>query len=478
MTSQFKIGMPEEAGIPSKAILKFIEYLKESQVEIHGFYMQHKETCIAEVYYAPFHKDFQHRMYSISKSLTSLAIGLLQAEGKLNLEDFIFEYFKDKCPEKDLHPYIKEMTIKDMLMMTTAHQSTTYKRYGDGDWVESFFKVTPTHKPGMVFNYDTSSAHVLAALVERLTGKELMAYLREKFWDEMNCSEEAEFIKDPFGVSQGGSGLICTMRDIASVAYLCTNEGKYKEKQLLPQNYLKEAISKKVCTHMQPFLDEKFGYGYQIWQNRKDGFTFYGMGGQLAVCFPRFHFFIVITANTIGNPADLQQIYNAFYECIYPYLECPTSIVDKEVQCKMKAEVDNLKLTPVGEGIKKNISELIKGNIYELQPNPMKIKWIKFEKTVSGGKITYEKGGKEQSISFGYESYEKEIFPDTDYECISSGGWVDTKTLFIKTVIIEKAFSTLKIQIDFEQEYITLTMKKGIEESMKSFDGIACGVLK
>ena len=119
------------------------------------------------------------------------------------------------------------MTIKQMLTMTTCHSKTTYKQY-DGDWVESFFRVEPSNLPGAVFSYDTSSTHVLSALVERLSGRKLMEYLRERCFDKIGVSKEAYFLPDPYGVSQGGSGLNCTLRDMLAVAELVMNEGVYK----------------------------------------------------------------------------------------------------------------------------------------------------------------------------------------------------------------------------------------------------------
>jgi hypothetical protein len=50
----------------------------------------------AEYYWAPFNKDYCHRMYSQTKSYTSVAIGLLEEEGKLNLDDPIAKYFPEK----------------------------------------------------------------------------------------------------------------------------------------------------------------------------------------------------------------------------------------------------------------------------------------------------------------------------------------------------------------------------------------------
>ena len=67
-----------------------------------------------------------------------------------------------------------------MLMMRTCHASTTYKVDMKSDWVESFFIVPPTHKPGTVFHYDTSAAHVLCALVEKLTHMPMLDYMKEK----------------------------------------------------------------------------------------------------------------------------------------------------------------------------------------------------------------------------------------------------------------------------------------------------------
>ena len=49
---------------------------------MHSFLLMRHDTLIAEGYYAPYQKDTLHRMFSISKSFTSIAIGLLEAEGK------------------------------------------------------------------------------------------------------------------------------------------------------------------------------------------------------------------------------------------------------------------------------------------------------------------------------------------------------------------------------------------------------------
>lgn len=102
------------------------------------------------------------------------------------------------------------LTIRDMLTMRTCHDKTTYKGEGVTDWVGSFFTTKPVHAPGTQFSYDTSSTHVLGALIERLSGMNLLEYLRKSFLDEIGFSKEAFIIDDPYGVPMGGFWFMCT----------------------------------------------------------------------------------------------------------------------------------------------------------------------------------------------------------------------------------------------------------------------------
>ena len=46
----------------------------------------------------PLHPNTMHRMYSVSKTFASTAIGLLADEGRISLDDRVSGYFKDKLP--------------------------------------------------------------------------------------------------------------------------------------------------------------------------------------------------------------------------------------------------------------------------------------------------------------------------------------------------------------------------------------------
>lgn len=440
----FKEGQPEAYGIPAAAAEKMEELFFKRQVRIHGYMLLKGKEILAEKYFAPYHKKDLHRMYSITKSFVALATGLLIKNGLVSLEDKICAYFPEKLPEGGAHPWCEEMTIRDMLTMRTCYANTTYKNYDWEDWTESFFKVEPDHVPGTVFNYDTSSAHVLCALAEKLTGMKMLDYMRQEMLDELGFSKEAYLIPDPVGVSQGGSGIMCTMEDVARVAYLCTHYGTVDGKEFLPEQFMRDAVSNQVPTDMQPKLDEQCGYGYFIWRSREEGFEFYGLGGQLAVCFPQYDFCFMTMADTIGSPAGLQILHDCFFETVYPYLQkqgredspkgaggmasnVPDAVGGTEGRTSdMTDESDaagqRRNMSNTADKQRQNaVIAAAQGHTYQFYPNAMGWEQVVFDWEKGEMKFTIPAG--DFTLAFSETEWKQQKFLNTKYNCECRGIW-------------------------------------------------------
>lgn len=318
----FERKRPEEEGIASENIIRFIDELKKEHVNMHSFILYRRNSIIAEAYYAPYTRDTLHRMFSVTKSFTSIAIGILADEKKIDLEDKIIDYFKDKTDNIEVHKYIKDITIRDMLMMSTAHEATTYKKVTHNDYVRSFFEVKPSHYPGTSYAYDTSASHTLAALVKKITGKNILEFLKEKCLTELGFSDESYGISDPMGITMGGSGIMAKPIDLLIFAKLLMNEGRVKDKQYISKEYIKLATTCRRNTYVRGNIDaEKYGYGYQFFMTKYNGFSCYGMGGQLVLCYPDKELILVTTADTQDGQEKTQRIYDAFYRNIYDKLD-------------------------------------------------------------------------------------------------------------------------------------------------------------
>jgi len=85
---QFQTVTPESVGVPSAAVERFLKRLTETKrFPMHSVLLLRDGKIFSETYWKPFNAERKHRMYSVSKSFTSAAIGMLIGDGKIALND-------------------------------------------------------------------------------------------------------------------------------------------------------------------------------------------------------------------------------------------------------------------------------------------------------------------------------------------------------------------------------------------------------
>ncbi len=488
-----EIAPPIAAGIPAAAIHSFLDRLENYQINMHSILIMRHNKLVAEGYYAPYQASTLHRLFSVSKTMNALAIGLLEEEGRLGLDDTIAGYFPDKIPD-DVHPWITKMTIRNLLMMRTCHASTTYKRDLQKEWVESFFTTEPTHKPGTVFHYDTSASHVLCVLVERLTGKPMLNYLKDKMLGKMGWSEDSYLLKNDFGDSQGGSGLMAKPRDLLLLGKLLMQNGSWDGEQLIPESYIRQMTS---CLTPNAItgsvLSEAQGYGYQLWRTRHNGFVCYGMGGQLAVCLPDKDMILVTTADTQGVGGGNDMIYNSFYEEILAKLDTKPNDMKQEtvLTTSLQERLHALSLTPVKKWSTDannrlthtsfldpfSVADKINKKSYYLHDNSRGFTSLSLILGDKEGKLTFTLQGKSYEVNFGLENCLTGAFPVYNMKSASSAMWLSENIFYIKSHLIDTSIGSIQIELVFGEDDVTAYMKK-IEETMfMEFNGHLYGKL-
>lgn len=299
---------------------------KTAGFPLDALILEKEGKIIREEYKEPFGENTLHRMFSVAKSYTSLAVGALMAEGKINLSDRIADYFPE-YKELVQTEELKNTTIENLLMMRTPYAKTTYKMEQTSDWVKSFFEVRANHAPGMIFQYDTSAAVVMGRLVKKVSGKGVLDYLRGVFLKEIGFSDDAYIGKTPSGDEHTGSGLMARPRDLLRTGefLLSVLTGEFRDQYgyLIKENrfdssfweryiaYLKDAMRYHTATvHAGKTRSERYGYGYQFWMLPKDGVMMYGMGGQYLILYPKKRLIIVTMSDTQSEAGGTQWILN------------------------------------------------------------------------------------------------------------------------------------------------------------------------
>lgn len=436
------------------------------EIPVHSLLAAKNGDRLWESYRSPYRADTPHRMFSITKSYTALAIGCLAAEGKLALDDPIVRFFPEYLPAGEpVHPFLAGMTIRHMLTMQTCHTSTTYKTDPHRNWVESFFITPPSHKSGQIFLYDTSASHTLAALVKKLSGAGVLNYLRSCFLDEAGFSKTAYIISDPFGSEMGGSGMMALPVDL-----LVT--GEYLMKQLRDgtgcfADYLREAVSVQVPTlHSGQTLEERMGYGYQFWRIR-NGFAMFGMGGQYVLFYPGMDLILVMTGDSQNIKGGNQKILDAVYE---------TVIRD----CAIAGEADSaLNCTGYGSSLRTAFpaARCAVNGICELSSNPGGFTAVRITTESGGGILTLKHPDAVYRIPFGWgDLLRSTILPKYNQPAASSGTWLNDRSLLVQTQLCGECVGSITFMLSFHDDGMTLWMKKTEESYFNEFQGFAEGL--
>ena len=236
---------------------------------------------VAEGWWKPYQADKPHMLFSLSKSFTSTAIGLLAQEGQIALEDRVIGFFPEYAPE-DPSPNLSAMTIRDLLIMGTGHAQEP--AMPSDVWAADFLKQAVEHEPGTHFVYNSGDVYAFGHSAEgyRHHATRLFA---PRLFDPLGI-HGATWESCPQGINTGGWGLKLKTEDIAKFGQLYLQKGVWEGQRLIPEAWVEEATSKQISNGpADSSSDWTEGYGYQFWMCRHGAYRGDGAFGQFCVVF-------------------------------------------------------------------------------------------------------------------------------------------------------------------------------------------------
>ena len=483
-----RICTPEQAGISSACVRRFYEMLEGYHIPVHSVILARGDAVFSECYYAPFHKDFKHRMYSTTKTFVAIAIGLCEQDGLLSLDDPISKFFPEYLEKEEAVHHTS--TIRELLTMESTLPGVHWFVNGVTDRAALYFERQPQKLPGTLFHYDSAGSFMLGAIVEKLTGMPFLKYLQEKFLTEIGFSEDSYCLKTPGGYSWADSGILCTARDLLLFARFLLNGGTFNGKRYLNEKFMRDATTMRICNNDFDFVaHDSFGYGYQIWGMARGCFSTYGMGAQLGFCDPKHDLVFVINADTQGNPHGYEQVFDALYRNILDHISEDGSALPPapEENRVLTAWLSERKLFCLTGKRESRFASEINGVTFKAQKNPMGIQWFRLEFDGSEGNFHYENKQGIKCIPFGFghnifsqfpeEGYSDMIgntaAPGNTYHAAFSADWPEERKLRIRVQIIDKYFANLAIVFGFRDEKnVSVRMTKQAEAFLDEYSGI------
>lgn len=306
---------PESQGISSDHLREFLnETAQADRTDIHQILVVRNEKVICECGFDPYPAGMWHVSYSLCKSITGMAIGMLIEEGKISLQDRMIDFFKKRIRINTLRQ--KDITVEDLLTMRACVDFNESGIVTGDDWVRGFLESGLTGTPKEDFEYNSMNSYMISAIITEVTGESMMEYLRPRLWEPLGISQ-IFWESCPKGITKGGWGLFIRPEDVAKLGILCLNKGVWRGKRILPEQWVEASCTKHATP---PDSMGRYGYGYQIWMGSREGsFNFNGMLGQNMIAYPDLNMLVVTNAGSseLFQNCRLMEIVKKYFETNY-----------------------------------------------------------------------------------------------------------------------------------------------------------------
>jgi len=331
----WRISTPEEQGIDSRPLLAMLREIQEQELRIDSVIVVRNGHLVMEVYLPPYEREHRHIIFSATKGISALLVGLAIEDGLILDEKVkVLDLLPLEGEEiKNLDDRKRQLALEDLLTMTDGFewQDWPYGIRAEGDFsrllassdgVRYILDKPIVQEPGMHFNYNSGSSHLLTAIVQEVTGRTALQYANERLFHPLGIYDAGWSVYQ--GINNGGSELVLRPRDMAKVGYLMLNEGRWEGEQILPAEWVEASIQQFIKTDVE-FLEEE--YGYQWYTKHFAGHKVHsaeGLGGNFTFVVPDLDLVVVFAGGLMGR--EMAAPYRFLEETVIPAVVSDTPL--------------------------------------------------------------------------------------------------------------------------------------------------------
>lgn len=272
------------AGIDLARLEQAARAAERSNADNGGLLVVSKGYLVLERYYGKAHRNANPDMASTGKAFTSIACGVMLQEFKAKLPDgldtkvYTQEFLPEAFPLRD--PREADIRLGHLLCMTSGHNgegatpsavvrgATQALKPAKGQDIRdidgSSLRTPLWAGPGEGYSYSSPAPHIASMVLRRVTGKELPAYLDEKFAQPMGwgpwgyCLYRGDVT---MAHANGAGSIALRATDAVRFGYCLAQGGRWRDRQLIPADYIK------LCQQALPY-NPHFPFSLQFEHNQ------------------------------------------------------------------------------------------------------------------------------------------------------------------------------------------------------------------
>lgn len=265
-------------------------YSSKNDVNITQIVAYKDDKLLIEDYRYGFERESTMNVMSVTKSVTSILIGIAIDKGFIaDVDDKVMDYFPaDVYQVKRGERTIYDVTLKHLLTMTAPYKGKSEpwtKVCTSNDWTYAALDILGG-KGGISneFRYHTLGIQVLLGIIRAASGMNVLDFANEFLFKPLGieprksaacASKEDQFeylmnkgdhgkvwFTDPSGMPTAGWGLSLSAYEMAQIGLMVLHSGEYNGKRIVSDKWIAEMTKSYVST------GEEFGnqdYGYLWW---------------------------------------------------------------------------------------------------------------------------------------------------------------------------------------------------------------------
>jgi len=335
--AEWRTAQPQQVGLDPAALGALVGRIRNGSIPfINSVVIVRQGYVVVEEYFNGSSRGDVHTMQSVSKSVTSLLVGIAADQGKLQVGDSVLHFFPEYTTLQNLDDRKRAVTVRDLLTMRSGidfyedpYPGSPLQLLNDShdDWVRMVLDRPMNDAPDGHWQYNSGGPIVLAAAVRATTAMPFETFAHTNLFGPIGITTEHWF-RSPFdGLPHAGGGLSLRALDLARVGYLVLREGRWGDRQIISTAWL-AASTAPISLRPRTFGSHETDYGFLWWLLPLDGqgstseqgnviYTCAGARGQWLFVTPALDLVIAVTgASDMTFNAAPDFLYSAILPAI------------------------------------------------------------------------------------------------------------------------------------------------------------------
>jgi CubicO group peptidase (beta-lactamase class C family) len=337
--SEWQTATPQSVGVDPQPLQRLGEALGRGEFpKTTSVLIVYRDRLIYEGYFADGGAEVLNDTRSATKSITSLAVGAAIRDGKISAVGApAMQFLADLAPLRNDTPLKREITVEDLLTMSSAldcnddvdaspgNEERMYEQQRWTRWTvdlptkQDYQRDATGRGP---FSYCTAGAFLLGQIIERAARTPVDRYIEQSIFKPLGISKW-EWPRSPSGEVMTGGGLRLRSRDLAKIAWMLVNDGRWAGQSVVPAAWVRAATT----AHRRANAEQD--YGYLFWQRTYatkcgaiSGWYMAGNGGNAVLVLKDLGAAVVISRKNYNTHGMHQQTISLLEQYVLPALPC------------------------------------------------------------------------------------------------------------------------------------------------------------